>query len=127
MKASADAKEPALATDIQSIRRQVELYTFQHDGRGPQHNNKGKFNKADFVKRLTERTDVDGKLNASGLCGPYLMEWPTNPFCAPAVATSIQFGTGTSPPRKGEHGWYVNKTTCLVSANSETGGESLDP
>ena len=125
--ASDDARESALLTDIQTIRRQIMLYTLEHNGRGPHLNRRGRKRYNQLIRRMTERTDIDGRFNENGTYGPYLYEWPSNPFVDSAVAQSIKFGTRTKPPRNGKKGWYCNKNTLLVSANSKTGGESLDP
>ena len=60
------AKESALATQIQTIRRQVELYKHQHADRGPHLDEKGASKRNETVRRMTERTDADGKLDANG-------------------------------------------------------------
>jgi len=125
--ASEEARESALLTDIQITRRQIKLYQTQHAGRLPHLNETGAEDGANFTKRLTSRTDVDGKLNPNGLMGPYLMEWPENPFSTAAVATEIKFAAASTTPRDGTTGWYYSTTTGVVSANSELGGETLDP
>jgi len=127
MDAGDDARESALLTDIQTVRRQIMLYTLEHNGRGPHLNHKDKKKYNQLVRRMTERTDIDGKFNENGAYGPYLYEWPSNPFVDSSVAQDIQFGTKTQPPRNDRTGWYCNKNTLLVSANSKTGGEALDP
>ena len=67
------------------------------------------------------------KGTANGVFGPYLLEWPENPFSPSSVARDITFGTQASPPRDNTTGWHYNTNTGVVSANSEHGGESLDP
>jgi len=127
MDATDDARESALVTDLQTLRRQVELYKLEHGGQGPHLNHRGRRNTRNTIARLTGRTDPDGRINADGICGPYLLEWPENPFCDPSVAGNVQYGRRTSPPRRDRFGWYYNIDTCLFSANSREGAESLDP
>lgn len=125
--ASQDARDSALASDVQMLRRQVELYKAQHAERNPLLDEKGNLDTANLAVRLTGRTDPDGKLNANGQCGPYVLEWPANPFSAAGVATKIQFGARPVPPRDGAAGWYICTSTCLISPNSKLGATDLDP
>jgi prepilin-type N-terminal cleavage/methylation domain-containing protein len=126
--ASDDARETAIETDIQMMRRQIMVYVAQHTGKGPHLDENGNLDKANLAARLTGRTDPEGKLGATGLYGPYMAEWPTNPFIASADnAAAVTFGTDTSPPRDDSTGWYYNTDTCIISANSSTGGAELDP
>jgi len=128
LNASDDAKESQLVTDIQTLRRQIDLYKLQHGGKGPHLNERNRNRNNQIVDRMTGRTDADGRLNPDGACGPYLKEWPANPFIADEDrARRIQVGTRARPPRRDRYGWYYNRNTCLVYANSRTGGESLDP
>lgn len=126
LSARVEAKESALVTDLQTIRRQVELYKFEHGGRGP-HLSDSALSFTKIAERMTGRTDSSGKLDPSGRYGPYLDEWPPNPFCPEKIARDIRWGPAAAPPRNGLSGWYYCTTTCVVSANSITGGESLDP
>jgi general secretion pathway protein G len=125
--ASEDAKESQLLANIQVLRQQIALYQLQHNGRLPHLNQKGKrsYNKA--IQRLLGTTNVDGKLTADGEYGPYINSWPANPLADGKNAAAIQVGTNDWPPRNGRTGWYYCTETGIVSANSETGGEALDP
>jgi hypothetical protein len=109
------------------LRRQIQVYTMQHGNRGPHLDQKGNVDKANLSARLTGRTDPDGQLDPSGSRGPYMKEWPTNPFSKSAVAGLVLFGTEAAPPRDGTTGWYYNIDTCLISPNSSTGGKEFDP
>jgi type II secretory pathway pseudopilin PulG len=125
-KATDKARESALTTDLQAIRRQVELYKAQHGGRGPHLDEKGKLDAKNIPARLTGRSRPDGTLDPAGPRGPYLCEWPANPYSPDDVARDIRVGTDALPPRDGTTGWYYNTHTARVSANSRIGGESLD-
>ena len=125
--ASDDAKEATLATDIQLLRKQIEMYKVQHGGRGPHLNQRGRNNVRNLIRRMTERTDADGRLNANGAYGPYVNAWPVNPLADESVAADVRAGTRSQPPRNGRSGWYYNRDTCMIYANSATGGESFDP
>ena len=125
--ASDEAMESVLVTNLQLLRNQIDLYRHQHGGRLPHLNQKGKNNTKNLVRRLTEPTDPDGKLNADGSCGPYLTTWPANPFSKESIATTVTYGTRVKPRRNDASGWHYNRNTGMIYANSRTGGESLDP
>jgi len=124
---SEEAREAALATDLQTARRQIQLYRSQHNGRGPELNENGAKDPANFVARMTGRTDQNGKLNPAGKYGPYLNAWPSNPFVEGDAASKIQFHSNVAPPRHGLTGWYYSLTTGMLYANSTRGGEAFDP
>ena len=89
--ASADAKESALASDLQTVRSQLELYKLQH---------KGVY--ATDVTLLTKKTDADGV--EGGSYGPYLLKFPTNPFAGNADIEIATKGAGTK-------GWFYDSAT----------------
>ena len=94
-----EAEELALTTDLRALRLQVESYKVQHDGRLPLFDENGNLDSGNLVARLTGRTDIDGKINSSGDSGPYMFEWPANPFADRDVAASIAFGDTVRPLR----------------------------
>lgn len=119
--ASEQARESALATDLQTVRRQIEIYKSDHNGRGPHINELEALDTIRFTGRLLSKTTVDGKIdNTNGTCGPYLREWPSNPFVPDSVATSIKYGTG-APARDDSSGWYFNTATGMLYPNSVEG------
>lgn len=122
-----DAREAALVDNLVSARKQIELYNLQHGGRAPHLDESGGTDVANFVNRLTGRTDPSGKLNAAGSCGPYLTDWPSNPFSDEAIADKIQFHGNPNPPRSGFTGWYYSVTTNMLYVNSTEGGRSIQP
>ena len=130
--ADEDAKEASLVSTIKILRRQIGLYQVEHNGNGPHvgpilppPDGEGRLT-APF-QRLTERTDIAGNLDPNGPYGPYINDWPGNPFCEGLVAKTVTVGYGAKPPRTGITGWYYDLDTCIISANSTTGGESSDP
>lgn len=125
--ASDDAKESQLLANLQVLRQQIALYQLQHNGRLPHLNEKGKASYNQAIERLLGTTDADGKLAADGEYGPYLNVWPANPLVDGKNAAKIAVGTNPWPPRNGKTGWYYCRETGMVSANSETGAEILDP
>jgi general secretion pathway protein G len=119
--ASNDARESALASDLQTMRSQVELYKIQHLDCLPgddQATPVVDVTDADFVADLTVQTDQDG--TAGTTFGPYLQTFPSNPFVSGATTNTITSGAGASPGN-GLSGWWLNTTTGKVSPNDAQG------
>ena len=114
--ASNDARESALASDLQTCRSQLELYKVQHLEKFPTLDENDAADTANFVARMTGKTDQDGKLDAAAAFGPYLHKFPTNPFVA-ANADGVNFGAAAASPGDGTSGWYFNTTTGAFWAN----------
>lgn len=93
--ASDDAKVSALASDLQSVRDQLELYKFRHSGQYP----------ADVVAALT---------TSDGAFGPYMMRFPTNPFVSEAAdqVDTAALGGGTC-------GWFYDKATGVFKPDDD--------
>ncbi len=122
-----DTRESALATDYSNASRQIELYKHQHAGRGPETDENGSLDTANFVSRMTGRTTQESGLAANGEFGPYLMEWPSNPFVEGAAASQITFGKDPPAARDGATGWYYSWKTRRLYVNSLQGGQGLGP
>ncbi len=89
--ASNEAKEAALASDLQTVRSQLELYKIQHKGKYPTD-----------ISTLTTKTDADGK--AGGNYGPYLTKFPKNPFTGTSDVDTATKGGGNK-------GWFYASST----------------
>lgn len=70
--ASTDAKESALASNLQKLRLQIELYKNHHNGQYPGAGT------ASFEDAMTGKTDLFGAVG--GQYGPYLERVPVNSF-----------------------------------------------
>ncbi|MDP6045602.1 MAG: type II secretion system protein [Phycisphaerae bacterium] len=99
--AAEDSKLSNLVSNLQSIRAQLELYKMHHNETYP----------TDINKQLTQKTDSDGTLNASGAYGPYLHIFPANPFVTDTVEAVKTSGVS------GE-GWSYNAATGAITANT---------
>ena len=100
--ASNDARESALASDLQTLRSQLELYRVQHLDTYPG---------ANMVTELTSKTQQDGTVDAAGNLGPYLQKFPTNDF----VTNGNTVTTGTDAAgTAGATGWMYNTATGQV-------------
>ena len=93
----------------------------------PHLNEQGNDHFAGLTWRLTRRTKAYGTLDPSGSYGPYIFEWPANPFVVAAVAKQVQCAAGAAPPQDDTSGWYYSTTTGVVHVNSIEGALTLDP
>ena len=116
--ASNDARESALCSDLQTVRSQLELYKVQHNEKLPSVNELGAADTANFVARMTGRTDQDGAINAAGAFGPYLQKFPSNAFMS-VNADGVNFGVADPAPGDGTSGWYYNTSLGKFSANDD--------
>ena len=104
--ASNDARESALASDLQTCRSQLELYKVQHLDTYP--------TVANFVDQLISRTNQAGALMPVGGAvadypyGPYLQKFPSNPFVSGATTNQVQAEAGDDNLGGGSHGWHFN-------------------
>ncbi|MEN6663767.1 MAG: prepilin-type N-terminal cleavage/methylation domain-containing protein [Phycisphaerae bacterium] len=86
-------KLSTLKMNLSAVRGQIELYHLHHGMTLP----------SDLVRQLTSRTDAQG--NAGDQFGPYLTQFPVNPFAAVA-ADEVDDTKGG-----GNKGWYYNPAT----------------
>ena len=116
-----------LKSHVEDIRQQIQKYKADHGGQGPHLNEVGQIDGRNLIARLTNTTYPNGKISKFGSCGPYMGEWPGNPFCEEARDRTIKLGLAERPPRDDSTGWYYNVYSCLVSPNSAEGAHGLDP
>ena len=64
-----DTRETSLATDYSNTSRQLDLYRHQHGGRGPETDENGSLDTANFINRMTGRTTYAGRPDANGQFG----------------------------------------------------------
>ena len=99
--ASTEAREASLASNLQTMRSQIELYKIQHSDAWPA---------VDTLANFTTDMCTQG---ADGF-GPYLQQVPLNPFAtSPAVTLTSAAGDGT--PAAASH-WYINTTDDTLHA-----------
>ncbi|MHC4060424.1 MAG: type II secretion system protein [Planctomycetota bacterium] len=85
--ASTEAKMSSLASDLQTVRGQIELYKIQHNDNPPSGTG------ATFVAQMTGTTDVYGASSGTEY-GPYLERIPTEPFSDSDVVGDASATTG---------------------------------
>ena len=120
--ASTESKESRLASDLQMVRAQIELYKIQHNDDLP-----GTVAGVTFEDAMTQYTLQDGTLAAvqapaDGVFGPYMQRTPINPFIAVAAdAAVVSIETdGTVPvPGDASSGWWFNSTTGNFRSNDD--------
>lgn len=99
-----EANQAALDRNLQTIRSQIQMFRFQHNGILP--GNGGN----DFVEQMTKRTNIDGNVDeTNGQFGPYILgEFPANPFDKKRDIAATRNYTG---------GWFFDRTTGEFDRN----------
>ncbi len=105
--ASTEAREASLASNLQTIRSQIELFKIQHNDDWP--------NTTTFLLFETDMCEED----ADGF-GPYLQQIPINPF---NNDNEVTFGAVAGPA--GGTGWYVNTADDTFHANDGGSTDAL--
>ena len=99
--ASSDAKLSNLTTNLQSVRAQLELYRLHHNGSYP----------TNITDGLTKKTTSAGVVDAAGAYGPYMQQFPANPFIDDADDAVKTDGVAGS-------GWNYTAATGVFLAHS---------
>ena len=119
--AADDAQDSRLASDLQAVRAQMELFKCEHGyypGDDSPDKDGSSYDSDQFVTDLTYTTTGIGESS----CGPYLQEFPSNPFVDPEVASLVQTNSPASPdPEK--FGWVYNGDTCKFSPTASEPSE----
>jgi prepilin-type N-terminal cleavage/methylation domain-containing protein len=122
--ATDSAVESTLAADIRVMSEAIDSYTAEHSDRPPDHDETGAAdtNGTRFARRLTERTDTNGKLVEDGAYGPYVFQFPTNPINRKAT---VRVG----PPAAGAntHGWQYDPDRQIIRSDDGDGYATFDP
>jgi general secretion pathway protein G len=121
--ASTEAKTNSLASDLQSLRSQIQLYKVQHNDVAPA------FQNDTFENQMLYVTDVDGNVKAGPskirdtgagavyVYGPYLERIPENPFSG---LTGV--GDGNDP----NVGWAYTAATGEIHAGADSTPQSAE-
>lgn len=94
-----EAKNGAVAADLQILRKQIELYKQQHDGRKPT-----------ALDVLTKKTNIRGDVGttAAFTFGPYIREVPVNPFTGSAKVTAAASNPPATATGAADAGWLYH-------------------
>ncbi len=113
-----DALETALRQDLKRLRRQIELYKFQHKGNYP---GKGSIYPEDFLDALLLSSDADGTTGPadSKPFGPYFLgQLPPNPYSGGQKVRIVDHVAAEVPDDDPVQGWLYNPATGRLKANS---------
>ncbi len=109
---SDSAKESALVQNLQTLRSQIQLYRFDHEGRLPTADQ--------LAAALTSKTDIQGNIDPNGEFGPYIIgQLPPNPYNGlrtVKAANSSPMTLQTENP-DGSTGWIYDERTGDIKAN----------
>jgi general secretion pathway protein G len=109
--ASTEAKTNSLASDLQTLRSQIELYKVQHNDTPPA--------LATFNSEMVYCTDISGTASTSKArdathqYGPYLENVPANPF---NNLNTLGASTAAAPLADNSAGWGYDATTGEIHA-----------
>ena len=107
--ASSEARMSSVQSNLQAVRSQVQLYKIQHGDQLP-----GLVAGVSFVQAMTQKTDVNGNLDAAGAYGPYLQKIPENPY---TETSTVKEESGTATINTGTEGWLYDSDTGIFYAN----------
>jgi prepilin-type N-terminal cleavage/methylation domain-containing protein len=116
------AAENAQAAQIEASTRTLtfalELYAAEHFDRWPTENADGSVqtNPDVVIARLTMRTDENGNPTPSGMFGPYLKSWPTNPANGKNTVR-----IGGAAPGADTDGWQISPQSRTISPDKVKG------
>ncbi|HHH76604.1 MAG TPA: prepilin-type N-terminal cleavage/methylation domain-containing protein [Phycisphaerae bacterium] len=108
--AADDAQNSRLASDRQAVRAQIELFKCEH-GYYP-----GYVAASDSYVAANFVTDLTGTSTGTGgkTCGPYLQDFPTNPFSTSGGDTVVI--TDDAASTSATNGWYFDIDTKKFEA-----------
>lgn len=109
------AKESALIQDLQTLRSQIELYKFQHNGIVPA---EGSTTAKDFEDAMLLSSDPDGTTGTVGSkpLGPYFVgQLPPNPYNGKRDISIVN--ADALPAGDGTTGWVYSSKNGLIKAN----------
>jgi len=124
------ARQSALATDLQLLRRFILIYKGQHLEVGPGYLN-GDSTAAPtedaFVAQATMASNASGQTAATGTAGynrgPYLQKIPANPFNGKSTVQMLGNGEAFPASADNSHGW-IYKAAASEIRGDNTGADS---
>ena len=114
-----DAKKATSETNVATVRSVIQIYKAQHNGRLPIYDGTAK-----SLTVLVTKTKMDGTIDSpTGIYGPYLVEFPVNPWTG---AKEVKLVTN-DPARSADvstnnaGGWLYNAATGGIWLDSDPG------
>lgn len=125
------AKESALATDLQLLRRFILVYKSQHREIGPGYPD-GDVSAAPieqaFIEHATISSNTDGETAPIGTAGfnrgPYMQKIPVNPFNGRSSVQMLGDGEAFPADADDSHGWIYKAATSEMRADHSGTDES---
>ncbi len=116
--ASTQARESSLASDLQTLRSQIQLYKVQHKD-----SLEAITDSATFVQQICGYTDIDGVVQSApgaNVYGKYMESIPKNPF-NDSSSVYVETNAATAVPGAGSatDGWWFNSGTGEIRAYDE--------
>ncbi len=113
-----DAKRSTGDFNLSTMRSIMQTYKAQHNGVNPAHDATAK-----TLPGLMAKTLANGTIDAAGPYGPYLVEFPDNPFTQLRVVNlttkTVLVAGDVTPANAG--GWLYNVTTGQFFLDSNPG------
>lgn len=104
---TSEARVSALSSNLAAVRKQIELYRYHHQEQLPAALGE---TGADFVRRMTTKTDIAG--NAGAQFGPYFLRMPANPF---NNLDTVRVGGAAAGANT--HGWRFDPASAQFQAD----------
>lgn len=121
-RAATGARDSAAIASARIMRRALDYYAVEHEGRSPAHDADWSINQdaLTFEYRLTKKTKDTG--SPGTLLGPYLRRLPENPHNALATIR-----IGGDPAGQGTHGWWYSpdRDVLLPDDSPESASEAV--
>ncbi len=125
------AKESALATDLQLLRRFILVYKSQHLEIGPGYpngNNSAAPTEQAFIEHATISSNANGETAPVGTVGfsrgPYMQEIPVNPFNRKSSVQMLGDGEAFPADADDSHGWIYKAATSEIRAGNSGTSEN---
>ena len=131
---SGDARVSSLASNLQSLRGQIEFYKIQHSDLAPGYPAGGGAPiEAAFVAQMTQASDQVGATAAAGTAGfpfgPYIRQGvPLNPYNTLGTVEIVADGVAL-PAADNTHGWIYKPQTGEIKCDSpgtDSSGRALE-
>jgi prepilin-type N-terminal cleavage/methylation domain-containing protein len=125
------AKESALATDLNLLRRLILIYKSQHLEVGPGYPD-GDTTQAPteqvFIEQATMASNINGETAPVGTAGfnrgPYVQKIPVNPLNGKRTVQMLGNGEAFPAEPDNSHGWVYKSATSEIRADSTGADES---
>jgi type II secretory pathway pseudopilin PulG len=111
-----NARASGLAASVRTLQYAVDLYAAEHVNRGPTVDPDGSVSTSGLATALRLMRQTDDFGNLGGIFGPYLRNWPTNPYNGkrsirvdgPAAGTNVD-------------GWRISSSTLKIEPDHGNG------